>query len=473
MSIKPTDNISTEILDKVYNEGVQTLEELIKIPSVSVNATESDLANIQKSADYLTELFSAEGLRISQASANKSDGTVGNVALIGYRGASEDGSIDSSKPTVLLYAHHDVQPSNPETWATDPYTPVYKTCSDGERLFGRGSADDGAGIILHLSILRYYNQLIESGKIKNFPINIKIFIEGEEENGSPSFANFIKKYQDELNADVIIVADSGNWAVGTPAITTTLRGVATIELDLQILKHPVHSGMYSGPIIDANSLLMMTISSIWDKDGNIVVAGLKQEDNEPEIDYTFDDFKKDSGLLDGVELAGSGKISGRLWNKPTVTVIGFDATKVDQSSNVLANKARARLSLRVPPSQTPKEAADALISHLQTNVPFNAKFDAKILETGPGFKADITSNSAQKLANALTEGFQKDVVYSGMGGSIPFTADLSETFPGAEILLVGVEDPDSRAHSDDESVNLGDLKKVIHSGVLLVENLAK
>ncbi|GHT82216.1 hypothetical protein FACS1894125_4450 [Actinomycetota bacterium] len=395
------------------------------------------------------------------------DGTQGNLAIVGYKGANADGSIDPSKKTILLYAHHDVQPAqHPENWKTKPFEPTIV----GERMFGRGAADDGAGLVAHLGAARLF-----AAKNEQLPVNVKIFIEGEEEIGSPSFANFINLYSKELEADVIIVADSGNWAVGVPSITTTLRGVGTIHLELQVLEHDIHSGMNSGPIIDANALLMRTISSIWDDNGEVVVPGLlgtkSMPTPEPTVDYAEPDFRRDSSLLDQVELAGSGSITGRIWTKPSISVIGFDAVSTDKASNVFASKSAAQLSLRIAPGQDAAQACTKLVEHLQANVPFNAKFNATVVECGPAYKADIESPGAVAFATALKEAFGTDVVYSGMGGSIPFTADLKKVFPNAEILLAGVEDPDSRAHSDNESVHLGDLRKVVEAEYLLLKKL--
>jgi acetylornithine deacetylase/succinyl-diaminopimelate desuccinylase-like protein len=463
VSIKSCNNF-TATFDRVFEQTVQTLEELVRIPSVSVNPT--DLSIIDQSAEFVLKLFQNEGIEAKIVSAPRENGQQGNPAIIGV-----SGDVDPNKPTILLYAHHDVQPAqHPENWETDPFEPVRKVTADGERLFGRGSADDGAGLVSHLGVLRLYKQLG-----KELPVNFKVFIEGEEECGSPSFPNFIEQYKDKLQADVIIVADSGNWAVGVPAITTTLRGVCTIDLELSVLEHAIHSGMSSGPIIDANALLMRLISSIWDDKGNVSVPGLFWVESEPadSIDFAEADFRKDVGLLDGVQLAGTGTIAGRIWNKPSVAVIGFDATPVNKASNVFAPTARARLSLRVPPRQDSAEAAHYLKEYLESKVPFGAHFKWTLQECGPGFVADVDSTAAVALKASLEEAFGAGVVYSGMGGSIPFTADLKRVFPKAEVLLIGVEDPDSRAHSDNESVHLGDLKKVLLAEVLLLEKLSQ
>ncbi|MDR1448457.1 MAG: M20/M25/M40 family metallo-hydrolase [Candidatus Ancillula sp.] len=477
MTIKDAQDFEV-VFQNVYEKAVETLEDLVRIPSVSVGVTREsvEFANIEKSAEFVSKLLTECGVVnkiVNAETVDESSGSSrpGNPAVIGSLGAGINGELDAKKPTVLLYAHHDVQPAlYPENWKTNPFEPTHIQSSTGPRLFGRGAADDGAGLVAHLGAIGLYRALgVE------LPVNLKIFIEGEEECGSPSFNNFIKKYKDELSADVIIVADSSNWAVGVPAITTSLRGVSTIDIALNVLEHTIHSGMSSGPIIDANALLMCTISSIWDEQGNIVVDGLLgargNELPEPTVDYSFEQFANDSSLLDGVLLAGTGTISGRIWTKPSVTVIGFDATSTANASNVFAASSKARLSLRVAPGQDSTEAANALVEHLSKNVPFGAKFSYTILESGPSFVADTTTNGTLALKSALEEAFGKEVVYAGMGGSIPFVADLKETFEGVDVLLIGVEDPDSRAHSDNESVQLEDLKKIILALGLLFEKL--
>jgi acetylornithine deacetylase/succinyl-diaminopimelate desuccinylase-like protein len=458
-------------LNTVFDQCLRILKDFVSIPFVSNGENNSEL--MRQSVNFVQEQFIGENIKTQVVHSTIDGQKPGNLAIIGYKGAGIGGEVDPNKPTVLLYAHHDVQPvQHPENWETAPWTAT----QIGERLYGRGAADDGAGIVAHIGALKLLNQVFPDG---NCPVNVKIFIEGEEEIGSPSFANFIKEFRSELAADVIVVADSGNWQVGVPAITTTLRGIVTIDVELKVLEHSVHSGMSSGPIVDANSLLMWTISSIWDTHtGEIVVSGLlgsrpnsaETPITEPTVDYTEEQFRNDNGILDGVELAGSGTITGRIWAKPSVAVIGFDATSVEKSSNVFAPSARARLSLRVAPGQPPEEAAEALVNHLKRNVPLNAHFTTTIQETGPAFQADLTSPATAAFEQALETSFGTKPVRSGMGGSIPFTADLAEVFPDAQILLAGVEDPDSRAHSDNESVHLGDLKKLIHAEYLLLSN---
>ncbi len=482
MSIRDTQDFEA-VFQSVYEDAVANLEELIRIPSVSVGVTRESpkFANIVKSTEVVSKLLTELGVENKVVGAdvvdeNSGSSRPGNPAVIGVLDAKSSGELDESKPTVLLYAHHDVQPvvqhQHPENWETDPFEPTHIESPSGPRLFGRGAADDGAGLVAHLGVVELYRALNVQ-----LPVNLKIFIEGEEECGSPSFSNFIKKCQNELSANVIVVASSGNWAVGAPAITTTLRGIVTIDVELGVFEYTIHSGMSSGPIIDANSLLMRTISSVWDNQGNVIVEGLLgaqgNELPEPTVDYTFEQFAKDSSLLEGAALTGSGTISGRIWNKPSVTVIEFDATETKSASNVFAASARARLSLRVAPGQDSAQAAQVLCDHLSKNVPFGAKFTYEVLESGPSFIADTQTDATCVLKDALEQAFGEEVVYAGMGGSIPFVADLKKTFKGADVLLVGVEDPDSRAHSDNKSVHLGDLKKIILALGLLLEKLGE
>ncbi|MDR0950933.1 MAG: M20/M25/M40 family metallo-hydrolase, partial [Candidatus Ancillula sp.] len=326
-SIKDVDNFEN-VVDEVFGSAVETLKDLVRIPSISNVKSEENAKNVQKSAEFVLKTFEAEGIKGRIASAPKEGayaGEEGNPAIIGFKGAGKNGELDPNKPTVLLYSHHDVQPvQNPEKWIhnKDAFEPVVLEAKDGLRMFGRGAADDGAGLAAHVGVLRLYKALG-----KDLPVNLKIYFEGEEEAGSPSFANFIEKYQDELKADVIIVADSDNWTPEIPAITSTLRGVCTIELELAVLDHSIHSGTASGPIIDANALMMKTISSIWGDDGQIVVEGLLGAKGspveDPKVDIDEKQFRIDNGILDGVELVGEGSITGRVWNKPSVTVIGF------------------------------------------------------------------------------------------------------------------------------------------------------
>lgn len=425
------------------------LETLVRIPSVSADAF--DQAHVAASAQHVADLFRAQGIAdVAVVTAGESRPAV--IARI---------PAPAGKPTVLLYAHHDVQPpGDSDAWVSDPFEPVQK----GERLFGRGAADDKAGIIAHLGALRALGDDLDVG--------VTIFIEGEEEIGSPYFTAFLEEFKDELRADAIVVADSANWRVGVPALTTSLRGLVDCEVDVEILSHAVHSGMFGGPILDSIVLLSRLIATLHDSNGDVAVAGLVHG-VDPTVDYDEADFRSDAGVLPGAELAGTGPISARLWTKPAIGVIGIDAPTVALSSNTIIHKATAKISMRIAPGQEPAAALDALRTHLESNAPFGAQVTVRDGEMGKPFQAPGDSDAMRAARAAFAEAWGVEPVDIGIGGSIPFIADLLEVYPDAAILVTGVEDPDSRAHGANESVHLGELEKVVLAEALLLANLAK
>jgi len=437
------------------------LESLVQIPSVSAPAF--DQAQVAASATFVAELFRGVGfddVRINRSAKNPESGTatadpMGAPAVIARKPAVP------GAPTVMLYAHHDVQPPG-EGWDTEPFVPTLR----GDRLFGRGAADDKAGIVAHLGAIKALTAL---DALPN--LGIVVFIEGEEEIGSPSFENFLKDNRDLLAADVIVVADSGNWQVGVPGLTTSLRGLVDGIVEVSVLDHAVHSGMFGGPVIDANIALARLISTLHDAEGNVAVAGLYQAP-DPTVDYAESDFRADSSLLPEVQLAGSGSITSRLWSKPSISVIGVDATPIAQSANVMAPTARAKISMRIPAGEVPSRAAAALEKHLLSNAPFGARVTWHPNEAGNPFQGPTDSPAMQAARRAFAAAWGVEPVDIGIGGSIPFIAHLLNEFPSASILVTGVEDPDSRAHGANESVHLGELQKVIMAEALLLTELA-
>jgi len=429
------------------------LEALVRVPSVS-NA-DFDQAHVAASADHVARLLGEAGLpEVQILSVERPDGTPGAPAVVARRPAP------AGAPTVLLYAHHDVQPPGArEDWDTEPFEPTER---DG-RLFGRGAADDKAGVVAHLGALRVLGE--------DLGVGVTVFVEGEEEVGSPSFTRFLHTYADLLRADVIVVADSSNWKVGVPGLTTSLRGLVDLEVEVAVLDHAVHSGMFGGPVLDAVTLLSRLIATLHDDAGDVAVEGLVTA-SDPTVDYDEAAFRADASVLDGVTLAGTGPLTARLWTRPTIAVIGLDAPRVATASNTIAPKATAKLSMRIAPGQDPAAALAALRAHLEGHAPFGARVTVRDGELGKPFQAPADSAAMQAARAAFADAWGTEPVDIGIGGSIPFIADLLEVYPDAAILVTGVEDPDSRAHGANESVHLGELERVVLAEALLLARLA-
>ena len=429
------------------------LEDLVRIPSIS--SPTFDQSHLQRSADAVAALLRAEGFVDTQVlTATRPDGVVSRPAVVARKPAPQ------GAPTVLLYAHHDVQPVGPRSdWQTEPFEPTER---EG-RLWGRGAADDKAGIAAHLGALRAVGE--------DLAVGVTVFVEGEEEIGSPVFVDFLRQHRELLAADVIVVADSANWKVGVPSLTTSLRGLVDCVVEVAVLEHAVHSGFFGGPVLDAPTLLARLIATLHDDEGSVAVAGLHVAP-EPTVDYDEADLRADTSVLPGVRLAGTGTFTGRLWSKPALSVIGMDVTSIADSSNTIAASARAKLSLRIAPGQDPVEAAQALRTHLVGHAPFGARVTVTDGELGKAFDAP-TDTAAMRLARqAFADAWGTEPVDIGVGGSIPFIADLLDVFPDAAILVTGVEDPDSRAHSANESVDLAELEKVVLAEALLLARVA-
>ncbi|HEU0189842.1 MAG TPA: dipeptidase [Mycobacterium sp.] len=363
-------------------------------------------------------------------------------------------------PTVLLYAHHDVQPEgDSRQWASPPFEPTER---DG-RLYGRGSADDKAGIATHLAAFRAHD-----GRP---PVGVTVFVEGEEESGSPSLGALLAAHRDTLAADVIVIADSDNWSVDVPALTVSLRGLADCVVEVATLDHGLHSGVWGGVVPDALSVLVRLLASLHDDDGNVAVAGL-HESTAAAVDYPPERVRSDAGLLDGVREIGSGPVPQRMWAKPAVTVIGIDTTSVAAASNTLIPRARAKVSLRVAPGGDAAAHLQALRTHLEQHAPWGAHVTVTPGDVGQPYAIDATGPVYDAVRAAFRQAWGADPVDMGMGGSIPFIAEFAAAFPRAKILVTGVEDPAAQAHSVNESLHLGVLERAATSEALLLANLA-
>lgn len=428
------------------------LEALVRIPSIS--SPGGDPTALDRSAALVAALLTEAGVPAQVLTVTTPAGLVGRPAVVGHR------SGPPGAPTVLLYAHHDVQPTGPRAdWATEPFEPTERN----GRLYGRGAADDKAGIAAHLGALRALGD--------DCPVGVTVFVEGEEEVGSPTFVDFLNAHADLLAADVLVVADSVNWAVGTPALTVGLRGLVDCVVEVSVLEHAVHSGMYGGAVLDAPTLLARLIATLHDDAGDVAVAGLTRAP-DPTVDYDEGALRGDASVLPGVRLAGTGPLTARLWTRPAISVIGIDATNVAEASNTIAASARAKLSVRIAPGQDPADAAAALRRHLESHAPFGARVVVTDGEQGRAFQAPSDSPAMRVARGAFADAWGSEPVDIGVGGSIPFIADLAAVYPDAAILVTGVEDPDSRAHAANESVHLGELERVVLAEALLLTRLA-
>lgn len=442
-----------ESVNLQFPARIADLCDLVRIPGIAWDAF--DAADLERSAQaikaLLDDLEIFDKVDIRRASAGEKDGA---PAVVARREAK------NGRPHILLYAHHDVQPPGPEDqWNTPAFEP---TLRDG-RIFARGAADDKAGIVAHLTALRVLKEIAGT----DFDLGISLFFEGEEEAGSPSFRNFLDENRELLAADAIVVADSANWTVEVPALTTTLRGVVSQLIEVKTLDHALHSGMYGGVVPDATMALIKLLASLHDAEGSVAVPGLVQTE-AAELDYTEAALRVDAGLLDSTSTIGTGSLLSRMWTKPSITVIGIDTKNVAVASNTLLPSASAVISMRIAPGDEPEKAVVALREHLVANLPFGAQLTFGEVEMGKPF-ASNTDGWAFKLAkDALSDAFGVESVEIGIGGSIPFIADLTEVFPSAQILVTGVEEPDSRAHSPNESVHLETLRNAMSAEALML-----
>ncbi|KAA0107556.1 dipeptidase [Mycolicibacterium sp. P1-5] len=422
------------------------LEDLVRIQSVWADPARRD--EVHRSARAVADLLSTAGFKQVEIVAEG-----GAPAVIAHHPAPP------GAPTVLLYAHHDVQPEGePSQWNSPPFEPTERN----GRLYGRGTADDKAGIATHLAAFRAHG-----GKP---PVGVTVFVEGEEESGSPSLGRLLAAHKDKLAADVIVIADSDNWTSEIPALTVSLRGLADCVVEVATLDHGLHSGLWGGVVPDALSVLVRLLASLHDDDGNVAVQGL-YESSAADIDRGPRWVRTESGLLDGVQEIGSGSVAQRMWAKPAITVVGIDTTPIAKASNTLTPRARAKVSMRVAPGGDAVVHLHALRRHLEQHAPWGAHVSIIPGDVGQPYAIDASGPVYEAARAAFREAWGTDVVDMGMGGSIPFIAEFATAFPDATILVTGVEDPGTQAHSVNESLHLGVLERAATTEALLLGKL--
>jgi cysteinylglycine-S-conjugate dipeptidase len=448
-----TDDLIDSLKERVRDvlPGVRRdLEALVRIESVSADPERA--SEVQRSAEAVRELFAAEGFDVQITSA---DG--GRPAVIAHKRSAREGA-----QTVLLYAHHDVQPENDHAdWDSPPFEPTER---DG-RLFARGSADDKAGIAAHLGAIRIHGD--------DLPVNVVMFVEGEEEVGSDSLPALLRQHLDDLRADVIVIADSMNWDIGIPALTTSLRGLVRLDVEVRTLDHAVHSGMWGGLVPDSLMTLSRLIATLHDDDGNVAVEGL-YAGPAADVEYPQERLRAESGVSPGVQWIGSGSTVERLWTKPALSVIGLTAPKATGASNTLVPAATARLSMRIAPGDSVANARDALTRHLEKHVPWGAALTITQVDDGEPTQIDASGPAYDAARAAFTEAWDgTPPIDMGVGGSIPFIAEFLAAFPEASVLVTGVEDPDTRAHGANEGLHLAEFERVVHAEALLLQKLGE
>jgi acetylornithine deacetylase/succinyl-diaminopimelate desuccinylase-like protein len=300
---------------------------------------------------------------------------------------------------------------------------------------------------------------------------VSVLVEGEEESGSPSLEPFLDAYAGRLGADVVVFADAVNWATDIPALTTTLRGGCKVTVELRTLHHGVHSGIYGGPVPDALTALCRLLATLHDDRGDVAVPGLVRGTADP-LDLTELQLRAEAGMLDGVQLIGTGGLTGRLWAGPAVTVTGIDAPPVAEAANVLLPVARAVISMRIGPGDDAARAREALTEHLRANAPWGAQVTVSPGHAAAPYSAPTGGRAYAAAHSALAQAWGRPAVDMGAGGSIPFITAYARRYPAAEILVTGVEDPDTRAHAENESLHLAVFERACLAEALLLRNLA-
>ncbi|HKF34728.1 MAG TPA: dipeptidase [Jatrophihabitantaceae bacterium] len=440
-------NAVRDVLPSVRHD----LDALIRIPSVSADPAVA--SELRRCAELTATLLQQAGA----ADVEIIDDVPGcKPAVVAHYPAPE------GMPTVLLYAHHDVQPpGDPAGWSTPPFEPVER---DG-RLYARGSADDKAGIAAHLAALRAFGGTP--------PVGVTVFVEGEEEIGSPRLGELLAKHRHKLVSDVIVLADADNIEIGTPSITTSLRGVAACIVEVRTLRHGVHSGAYGGAAPDALTALCRLLATLHDDAGEVVVEGLVSAPS-PAFDYPEQRFREEAAMLDGVALLGTGSIADRIWAKPSASVLALDATPMADVSNTLIPAARAKVSLRLAPGDDSVRARLALAKHLREHAQWGVDVTVTDSDIGDPYAIDSSGPAFDAARAAYRNAYGRELVEIGTGGTIPFVAQFAEAFPDAAILVVSAgADPDCRAHGTDESLHLGEFERACVGNTLLLAELAR
>ncbi|MFJ6904439.1 dipeptidase [Streptomyces griseoluteus] len=429
------------------------LAELVAFRSVA-DFDQFPRSESEGAANWIADALTAEGFT-DVALLDTPDGT---QSVYGYLPGPEGAK------TVLLYAHYDVQPPLDEAgWTTPPFE---LTERDG-RWYGRGAADCKGGLIMHLLALR---ALKANG---GTPVHVKVIAEGSEEQGTGGLERYAEAHPELLSADTIVIGDTGNFRVGLPTATTTLRGMTMLRVQVDTLAGNLHSGQFGGAAPDALAALIRLLDSLRAEDGSTTVDGLTADARWEGLEYGEEQFRSDAKVLDGVGLIGDGSVADRLWARPAVTVIGIDCPPVVGATPSVQAAARAQISLRVPPGVDAAEATKLLTAHLEAHVPWGARVSIEQVGQGQPFRADTTSPAYQAMADAMAAAYPGETMqYAGQGGSIPLCNTLAGLYPEAEILLIGLSEPEAQIHAVNESVSPEELERLSVAEALFLNNYA-
>lgn len=426
------------------------LHSLVRMKTVSAEGF--DPANVRAGAEAIAGILVEAGFQNSQLLESSN----GHPAVFAEIPAPE------GAPTLLLYAHYDVQPPGPiEEWDTGPFEPHEK---DG-RIYGRGVSDDKSGVVMHLGAVAAHGE--------SLPVGVQLFFEGEEEAGSAGLPEILERHSNLLDPDVIVIGDGGNWEVGVPALLTSLRGLAAVKVEVRTLDAAVHSGLFGGVVPDALMALSRLLSSLHDNEGNVAVEGLVSDEIEGSLDIPEEMARSQSRAIEKLELIGKGSIASRLWTRPSISILAVDAPPVAEAINQLVPVARAKISMRIPPGQDTLAALEALKGHLRANLPWGARLEFLSEEVGDATTLDTDNWAVDAWKMAFEEAYQTDTVEMGVGGSIPFIATFAELFPDAPILVLGAGDPTSAIHAPNESQDIGDLERATLSEAIAFRLLAQ
>ncbi len=440
---------------------VENLKNLVKIPSVSFPGF--DPKWVVESAEAVAGLLRSSGLQ--------------NVEILKIKDAHPyvygEWMNAPGKPTLLLYAHHDVQPAGRENlWKSPPFEALER---EG-RLYGRGTADDKCGAVIHAAAILSY--LKTTGKL---PLNVKMIIEGEEEIGSPHLEDFLKAYQQKMRADVMILTDTGNYDTGIPSITNSLRGMVSLDVTVKSADHPLHSGMWGGPLVDPVQALSKMIASLTDKNGKMTIPGIysqirKLSSAEAQslrsLKYSEKDFRKQAQILPKTKILGGKDLLLSLWRLPSLSVNAIQASSKKDCANIVNESAWCHLGIRLVPDMNPQKSLESLKKALLKSAPWGVAVEFSNENASPAWLAETQGPAFQAAARALEKGFGRKTVFIGCGGSIPFVGPFAKVLGGAPAILIGAEDPYTNPHSENESLHLGDFFKSIQSSIYLYEELS-